>query len=122
MDRDYRLGFSALECEVEIERVPVEGEVPGWLTGTLIRNGPGTWDAGEKKLRHWFDGLAMLHRFSFQEGSVSYSNRFLDSPQHRYVEERGEIGYSEFATDPCRSIFKRFSSLLSSPSSGPTRA
>ncbi|MGI9050816.1 MAG: carotenoid oxygenase family protein [Rubrobacteraceae bacterium] len=118
MDRDYRLGFSALEREVEIERVPVEGAVPGWLSGTLIRNGPGTWDAGEKKLQHWFDGLAMLHRFGFRNGSVSYSNRFLDSPQRRYLEERGEIGYSEFATDPCRSIFKRFSSLLSSPEFG----
>ncbi len=52
VDRDYLLGFSALEREVEIGRVPVEGEVPGWLSGTLIRNGPGTWDAGEKKLRH----------------------------------------------------------------------
>lgn len=44
----------------------------------LVRNGPGTWDAGEKKLRHWFDGFA--------EGSVSYSNRVLDSPQRCYIE------------------------------------
>ena len=43
-------------------------------------------DAGEKRLRHWFDGLAMLHRFRFAEGSVSYSNRVLDSPQHCYIE------------------------------------
>ena len=43
-------------------------------------------DTGEKRLRHWFDGLAMLHRFRFAEGSVSYSNRVLDSPQRCYIE------------------------------------
>ena len=115
---DHRLGFSSLDRETTVEDVLVEGEIPSWLSGVLIRNGPGTWDAGRQKLKHWFDGLAMLHRFSFGNGKVSYSNRSLESPQRRYVEEHGKIGYSEFATDPCRSIFKRLTTLFASPEFG----
>jgi carotenoid cleavage dioxygenase-like enzyme len=49
----------------------------------------------------------MLHRFEIQDGEVSYSNRFLRSRAFEAAERDGEIGYSEFATDPCRSIFQR---------------
>lgn len=110
---DHRLGFSPLEGEFEFDALPVEGEAPPWLRGTLFRNGPGTWQAGETKMRHWFDGLAMLHRFGFHGGQVSYANRYLRSPQYQHVRREGRIGYSEFATDPCRSIFKRLTSAFS---------
>jgi beta,beta-carotene 9',10'-dioxygenase len=64
-------------------------------------------------MRHWFDGLAMLHRFSISGGSVSYASRFLGSRAYRAAKERGEITYSEFGTDPCRSLFSRVVSLFS---------
>ncbi|CAA9452953.1 MAG: 15,15' beta carotene dioxygenase [uncultured Rubrobacteraceae bacterium] len=112
-EADHRLGFSPLEGEFEIDALPVEGEAPSWLRGTLFRNGPGTWEAGKSRMRHWFDGLAMLHRFGFREGEVSYANRYLRSPQYQHVRREGAIGYSEFATDPCRSIFKRLTSAFS---------
>ena len=64
-------------------------------------------------MRHWFDGLAMLHRFGFADGHVSYANRFLESKAYRAAAETGEISYSEFATDPCRSLFKRAMALFS---------
>ena len=54
----------------------------------------------------------MLHRFGFADGSVSYANRFLESKAYRAAEETGEISYSEFATDPCRSLFKRAMSMF----------
>jgi beta,beta-carotene 9',10'-dioxygenase len=112
-EADHRLGFSPLEGEFEIDALPVEGVIPPWLRGTLFRNGPGTWEAGESRMRHWFDGLAMLHRFGFHEGEVSYANKYLRSPQYQHVRREGRIGYSEFATDPCRSIFKRLTSAFS---------
>lgn len=65
-------------------------------------------------MRHWFDGLAMLHRFTIADGRVSYGNRFLESRSYRAANERGEIAYGEFATDPCRSLFKRVQTLFSS--------
>jgi beta,beta-carotene 9',10'-dioxygenase len=91
--------------------LPVEGEIPAWLCGTLIRNGPATWEAAGTPLRHWFDGHAMLHAFTVADGSVTYASRWLDTRARRAARD-GEMGYSEFATDPCRSIFQRFSALF----------
>lgn len=111
--KKFSLGFSTLHKEVVVERLPVRGIIPEWLSGTLVRNGPAKFEVGKKKLRHWFDGLAMLHKFSFQHGKVSYANKFIESKAYKYAKEKGEIGYSEFATDPCRSIFKRFAQMFS---------
>src|SRR5215475_7119048 len=104
--REYAKGFETLDAEIELDSLPVEGSIPEWLAGSLVRNGPAKYEAGDKPLRHWFDGLAMLHRFSFAGGSVSYANRFLRTKAYQAA-ERGQISYREFATDPCRSIFKR---------------
>jgi carotenoid cleavage dioxygenase-like enzyme len=107
----YLAGFASLDSEVELDCLPVEGEVPAWLSGMLLRNGPAKFEAGERALRHWFDGQAMLHRFSFDGGRVAYANRFLRTDAYREV-EAGRISYSEFATDPCRSIFKRAATMF----------
>ena len=106
------LGFETLDDETRIDSLPVEGELPIWLTGSLLRTGPAKFEVGERGMNHWFDGFAMLHRFSFDGGSVSYANRFLESKAYRAAEETGEITYSEFATDPCRSLFKRAVSMF----------
>jgi beta-carotene 15,15'-monooxygenase len=70
------LGFHSLGTETEA-KLPVEGDLPTWLSGSLIRNGPGSFAVGDETVDHWFDGLAMLHRFTFDGGSVRYKNRFL---------------------------------------------
>jgi carotenoid cleavage dioxygenase-like enzyme len=109
----YRAGFETLDQETTIDRLELEGSLPPWLAGTLLRTGPGRFEVGERKLNHWFDGLAMLHRFSIAEGEVSYANRYLRSRAWRAAEETGEIGYMEFATDPCRSFFSRVATIFS---------
>jgi beta,beta-carotene 9',10'-dioxygenase len=93
--------------EVALDDVPVQGELPRWLTGSLLRNGPGTFQVGSQRYRHWFDGLAMLHRFTINDGRVSYANRFLETEAYRAARDEGRIAYPEFATDPCRSMFAR---------------
>jgi carotenoid cleavage dioxygenase-like enzyme len=107
----YVTGFDTLEAEVDLDSLPVEGRIPEWLTGTLLRNGPAKFEVGDRPLRHWFDGLAMLHKFSFGGGRVSYANRFLRTRAYREAEQ-GRTSYREFATDPCRSIFKRAATLF----------
>ena len=107
-----QLGFTEPPAEVEVAELPLEGELPQWLTGSLVRVTPAKWDAGGTTLRHWFDGLAMLHAFGIDDGRVSYANRWLRSKQFEAVERDGKIGYSEFATDPCRSLFKRVTTLF----------
>ena len=104
---DYAvLGFGT-SPEIALDDVPVEGSMPTWLEGSLIRNGPGTFQVGERRYRHWFDGLAMLHRFAFADGRVSYANRFLETKAYAAARDEGRIAYPEFATDPCRSLFAR---------------
>ena len=109
--RPYAKGLTTLESETEIDSLPIEGQIPEWLTGTLLRNGPAKYEVGDRDLKHWFDGYAMLHRFSFAGGRVSYANRFLRSKAYRAA-EKGHPSYGEFATDPCRSIFKRMATLF----------
>jgi len=75
-ERDVPLGFHSLDREVEAT-LPVSGTVPAWLSGSLVRNGPGSFAVGNGTVDHWFDGLAMLHRFTFDDGAVRYRNRFL---------------------------------------------
>jgi carotenoid cleavage dioxygenase-like enzyme len=107
----FRLGFSSLRDETRIAGLPIEGRMPRWLTGTLLRNGPALFEVGPDRFNHWFDGLAMLHAFSFERGRVDYANRFLRSSAYKAWKQDGRIRFSEFATDPCRRIFSGVSTL-----------
>ena len=55
----------------------------------------------------------MLHRYSFADGRVSYANRFLGSRAYEESRRTGKVGFSEFASDPCRSLFKRLTTAFS---------
>jgi beta,beta-carotene 9',10'-dioxygenase len=111
--QDLTAGFDSLDRETRVDRLPLEGRLPDWLQGSLVRTGPAKWEVGEQTMNHWFDGFAMLHRFGISDGEVSYANRFLQTKAYRAAEEKGEIVYSEFATDPCRSLFSRVFSMFS---------
>ena len=109
---DYTLGFTSQDEETTVDRLPVTGEVPAWLTGALVRVTPALLEVGGQRLAHWFDGIAMLNRFGFADGRVSYGSRFLESRSYEDAKE-GEWRRSGFATDPCRSIFKRVQQIFS---------
>lgn len=111
-NRMYELGFGITPRELSAERLPLRGHIPDWLRGALIRNGPGAFQVGEQHYRHWFDGLAMLHRFEFRNGQVSYANKYLQTRSYREAQQQGRIAFSEFATDPCRRLFGRAMSVL----------
>lgn len=113
MTADYMAGFSGPNRELHLDSLEIHGRVPAWLSGTLIRNGPGTFQVGSQPLRHWFDGPAMLHRFGFAGGRVTYAGKYLDTDAYTTAKQAGGLTYSEFATDPCRSLFKRVMTLFS---------
>jgi beta,beta-carotene 9',10'-dioxygenase len=112
-DKLINLGFGITKNERQVDRLPLKGKLPDWLHGTLIRNGPGTLQMGGESFRHWFDGLAMLHKFTFQDSNVSYANKFLDTKSYRSAVSAGKIVFSEFATDPQWSITDRVKNFLS---------
>ncbi len=109
---DYKLGFTSQDEETSVDRLPVTGELPEWLTGSLVRVTPALLEVGGQRLAHWFDGVAMLNRFGFADGKVSYASRFLESTAYQDAKE-GEWRHGGFATDPCRSIFKRVQQIFS---------
>ena len=73
----------------------MHGEIPPWLTGSLLRTGPAKFEVGAHTMRHWFDGLAMLHRFTIAGGKVSYANRFLRSKAFEAAKD-GKIDPKEY--------------------------
>ena len=109
---EYEAGFESLYEETDVASLPVEGEVPAWLSGTLVRNGPAQFEVGDDAYNHWFDGLAMLHAFRMADGEVGYRNRFLETTSRAEAQKADEISRAEFATDPCRSIFRRFMAIF----------
>ena len=109
---DHRLGFTSQDEETSVDRLPVTGELPEWLTGALVRVTPALLEVGGRRVAHWFDGVAMLNRFGFADGKVSYGSRFLESTAYKDAKD-GEWRHGGFATDPCRSIFKRVQQIFS---------
>ncbi|XP_018410905.1 PREDICTED: beta,beta-carotene 15,15'-dioxygenase [Nanorana parkeri] len=104
------------ECPEPI-KAEVKGHIPNWLQGTLIRNGPGLHSVGEMSYNHWFDGLSLLHSFTFKNGEVYYRSKFLRSDTYNSNMEAKRIVVSEFGTmaypDPCKNIFSKAFTYLS---------
>jgi carotenoid cleavage dioxygenase-like enzyme len=97
----YGAGFRSVTEEIASPvALSVTGALPSWLKGALLRTGPSKFEVGARTYNHWFDGLAMLHRFALADGGVTYTNRFLESKAFRAA-GRPAISYAEFATDPC---------------------
>jgi len=94
----------------------VQGEIPSWIRGSLYRNGPGLFEVGPDEYNHWFDGLAIVHKFEIQNGEASYRSQFLRSETYTKNETAQRIVVSEFGTvafpDPCKNIFWRYFSLF----------
>ena len=102
-------GFHSLREEQSGYSPTVEGSIPEWLSGTLVRNGPGRFEAGGQRVNHWFDGLAMLRRYAFDGGEVTYSNRFLRTEAYADATDGRLTG--QFGTDT-RSRRQRIRELL----------
>jgi carotenoid cleavage dioxygenase-like enzyme len=85
----YEVGFRDLTEEVRDRRLDVEGALPDWLDGSLVRNGPARWTVGEQEADHWFDGLAHLTRVSVEEGEVHYTNHFPRTDAYRTAVDTG---------------------------------
>jgi beta,beta-carotene 9',10'-dioxygenase len=109
----YHLGFCTLDTETSLGHLPVRGTVPPWLSGTLVRTAPAKFEVGDRRYNHWFDGLAMLHKFAFAGGRVAYANRYLRSRSYLEATVTGRISRGEFATDPCRTLFQRVAAWFS---------
>lgn len=70
--------FAPISFEADAPHLPVLGELPRWLNGTLYRNGPNPqFQPADPTRHHWFVGDGMVHAFAIQDGRVSYRNRWV---------------------------------------------
>ncbi|KAB1255072.1 Beta; beta-carotene 9'; 10'-oxygenase [Camelus dromedarius] len=111
--------LTTVEETPQIISARVQGRFPKWLNGYLLRIGPGKFEFGKDRYNHWFDGMALLHQFKMEKGTVTYRSKFLQSDTYKANSARDRIVISEFGTlalpDPCKSVFERFMSKFELP-------
>lgn len=92
-------------CDAE-----VEGEIPAWLAGDLIRCAPAVFErgGGEQKFRaqHWFDALGLLFGFRVEGGRVRFSQRLM-ATEVATAAEGGRTPISSFGTPIERGFWRR---------------
>ncbi|KAK1799377.1 hypothetical protein P4O66_006721 [Electrophorus voltai] len=98
-------------------KAELSGTIPSWLQGTLLRNGPGLFSIGESSYNHWFDGMALIHSFTFKDGEVYYQSKFLRSRTYKKNTAANRIVVTEFGTlaypEPSKNMFsKAFTYLI----------
>lgn len=70
---------------------PVEGTIPSYVQGTLIRNGGGIWSSdGEETFSHIFDGFAKIHAYRIHSSTVEHQARFLKGKWYNEFMKEGK--------------------------------
>ena len=82
--------------EGEIHDLPVAGEIPRNLNGTLYRNGPNPQFAPRGEY-HFFGGDGMVHAFEIEDGRCHYRNRWVRTPKFEREREAGEALFAAFS-------------------------
>ncbi|KAL8255884.1 hypothetical protein R6Q59_030951 [Mikania micrantha] len=96
----------------------VEGEIPKWLNGTYLRNGPGLWHLGDYGFRHLFDGYATLVRLNFHHGRLVMGHRQIESNAYKAAKKSNKLCYREFSEVPKHDNFLTYIGDLASLFSG----
>lgn len=108
IQKSPHLGFTSLDNEKkEINLINI-GTIPSWITGSILYIGPAKFETSNSKVNHLFDGLSMLHSFSFCQDQATYSNSFLKTNSYYNYLKKGSLTYEGFAQDPNTSLFKKF--------------
>ena len=71
--------WAPVKEELTVSDLEVKGEVPKEINGLYIRNGMNPRSGFSD---HWFFGNGMLHGFNFEDGKVSYKNRYVRTPYY----------------------------------------
>ena len=75
------------------------GELPEWLRGTWLANGPGRFARSGQRLEHWLDGDGLLSTVSFDgSGGARLTQRFVATRKRSDEESAGRFLYRTFGT------------------------
>ena len=86
--------FAPVSEERVVDALPVRGDLPRELAGSLYRNGPNPRFAVPGA--HWFVGDGMLHAFTLANGKASYRNRWVRTPKWLAEHDAGRALFGGF--------------------------
>ena len=84
--------------DLHCESLALSGRWPAGLRGRFYRNGPGLFERGGQRYRHWFDGDGMVQQFTFTGRAVSHRGRLVRTPKLLAEQRAGRFLYSAFGT------------------------
>jgi carotenoid cleavage dioxygenase-like enzyme len=88
--------FAPVRSEDDFADLPVKGQIPKELRGTLYRTGPNPQFDPRDPDHHWFAGDGMVHAFNIAHGKVSYRNRYVRTPKWELEHEAGQSMFGTF--------------------------
>jgi len=66
--------------------------VPKWLKGTYLKNGPARTEfGGEKRFKNLIDGWAKINKFQVSKSGIRFSSKFLKTPTYKKNVDAGGI-------------------------------
>ncbi len=92
---EFQGNYAPIDFETSLSDLPIAGELPRGLDGTLFRNGPNPQFAPpDPQQHHWFMGDGMIHAFMLRDGKASYRNRWVrtDKWQAEHAANRSLAG------------------------------
>jgi len=93
--------FAPIAMECDAPHLPVTGDLPRELRGTLFRNGPNPqFTPLDPMSNHWFSGDGMLHGFTLQDGRASYRNRWIRTAKWEAERAAGRSLISGYSVAP----------------------
>jgi len=102
--RPFTGNYAPILMECDAYDLPVDGELPAGLRGTLLRNGANPQFAPRDAGYHWFLGDGMVHAFGIADGRVKYRNRWVRTPKWELEHAAGEALFGSWGnpmtTDP----------------------
>jgi carotenoid cleavage dioxygenase-like enzyme len=105
-DLARRAPFRGLPEQALALSARVEGALPEWLAGDLLRTCPAVFEQGSWRAGHWFDALGMLYQFRVHAGAVSYRQRLMETDASR-VGRQGSTPHISFGTPTERGLLAR---------------
>ena len=88
--------FAPLSMECDAPSLPIIGEMPRELFGSLYRIGPNPAFQPRDPHHHWFFGDGMVHAFHIEDGRVAYNNRWVQTPKLQAERGAGRSLYGTF--------------------------
>ena len=84
--------FAPVSKEVVLTDLPIIGEIPKDLNGVYLRNGPNP-RFKPNGIYHPFDGDGMIHAAHFQDGKVTYRNKWVRTEGWKANNKTGDENY-----------------------------